>query len=119
MNNTLINRCGRVLLSGLGFGATWFAAVNADRLTAEGADADPGDYLLLVVVPLVLCGGLAGARIYLRRLESGTAVSSASPLAPHLAALGTQIGQLTAEGNFAGAKAVLTAAESVKGGTGA
>lgn len=118
MKNTLINRCGRVLLAALGFAATWFAAVNADRLTAEGADAGPGDYLLLVLVPLVLCGGLAGARIYLRRVEMETAVSSASPLAPHLAALGTQVGQLTAEGNFAGAKAVLTAAELVKGGTG-
>jgi Flp pilus assembly protein protease CpaA len=118
MNMTIVNRASRVLLASLGFGATWLAAVNADRLTAEGVDAGPADYLLRVLLPLALCAGLLIARIVLRAREPRSAISTNSPLAPHLTALGTEIGKLTAEGNIAGAKAVLTAAESVKGGTG-
>jgi len=107
--HVLLNHAGRALLAGLGFCATWFAAVNADRLLADDADAGSWDYVLRVALPLLVTGGSLAGRVALRS-GSGETVS---PMSAHFAALGQQIGQLTAEENFAGAQALLAAAKQL------
>lgn len=98
-------------------GMTGAAAVTADRLSATDADAGPLDWAKVVGI-LVAVTGTGATNLFLRKKAVASVAASAAggDVAPHLAALGTEVSKLIAKGNLPGAGALLTAAKALKGG---
>lgn len=107
------NRATRVVIAIIGFLSTSWGAVQADRLSVEGANAGPWEWAGVAGLFAVTAAGLL-ARVAMRTVESAgqqTATKNSGPLV----ALGKESARLLAAGDIVGAAVILDAARQLRG----
>ena len=109
------NRMARLVIALIGFASTGWGAIQADRLSVEGANSGPAEWagvfgLFAITAVRVL------ARIGLRTYESAKVqVASPDQMTGPLAAIGKESAALIAAGKLEGAAVLLEAAKKLKG----
>lgn len=109
------NRIARIVIALIGFASTGWGAIQADRLSTDGANAGPWEWAGVAGLFAVTSAGLM-ARVGLRTVENASRqVADPDKMARPLAAIGKESASLIAAGNLEGAATLLEAARKLKG----
>ena len=109
------NRIARIVIALVGFAATGWGAIQADRLSVDGANAGPAEWAGVAGLFAITAAG-AMTRVGLRTYEAAKGqVSGPDRMTGPLAAIGKESAALIAAGKLEGAAVLLEAAKKLKG----
>ncbi len=106
----------KILLALSGFACTWLAAWNASRLSLDGVNAGPWDWIGMVAAPLVVTAGCVAVRSTIRAVASATSAAQFGARVPKW--LVTGVGDRATARDPAGLRALADEVERLKKGGG-